>query len=119
MLLIVCTASISQNRFMPWNPDVAIADENITGKIKADDKITSVFSAPQGGAYFMIRAYQIFISPQKGPSCRFRPTCSGYGRIAVLRYGAVMGSFLAGDRLLRCNPYNTPGDDPVPMSIFK
>ena len=67
----------------------------------------------------MIRGFQKFISPQDGPNCRFKPTCSEYGKIAVLKYGALVGAFLAGDRLLRCNPYNAPGDDPVPESLFK
>ncbi len=111
--------SFSENDFKPWNADVAVADENINVGRKYNPGIMNVFSAPAGGAYFMIRGFQIFISPQDGPNCRFKPTCSEYGKIAVLKYGALMGAFLAGDRLLRCNPYNSPGNDPVPESLFK
>ncbi len=110
---------ISQNKFKPWNPEVSVGDENIAGKNKISEKNIKVFGGPQAGAYFMIRLFQIFISPQDGPNCRFSPTCSGYGRIAVLKYGALAGSFLAGDRLIRCNPFNEPGEDPVPEFLFK
>ncbi|MCU0822845.1 MAG: membrane protein insertion efficiency factor YidD [Spirochaetes bacterium] len=79
----------------------------------------NVYSAPQGGAFFLIRFFQIFISPQDGPGCRFKPTCSHYGKHAVLRYGSLLGSILAGERLLRCNPYSPPGPDPVPQRIFE
>ena len=111
--------SFSQEKNMPWNADVSLADDNIKIKKLNDKQIVNVFNAPQGCAYFLIRAFQIFVSPQDGPNCRFHPTCSAYGKIAVLRYGAVIGGFLAGDRLLRCNPYNKPGDDPVPKTLFK
>ncbi|OHD63165.1 MAG: membrane protein insertion efficiency factor YidD [Spirochaetes bacterium RBG_13_51_14] len=65
-----------------------------------------------------IRAFQIWISPQDGPSCRFRPTCSAYGKIAVQKHGAFLGAILVGDRILRCNPFSKPRDDPVPDIIF-
>ena len=114
LLFIFCIESFSQDRFSPWNPDVSIADENLTINKKREAQIVKVFNAPAGGAYFIIRGFQKIISPQDGPNCRFNPTCSEYGKIAVLRYGALLGAFLAGDRLLRCNPYNAPGLDPVP-----
>ncbi|MBN2041904.1 MAG: membrane protein insertion efficiency factor YidD [Spirochaetes bacterium] len=66
----------------------------------------------------MIRAFQKFISPQDGPNCRFHPTCSRYGKVAVLRYGAFIGALLAGDRIIRCNPFTPPGEDPVPDTLF-
>ncbi|MDY6933197.1 MAG: membrane protein insertion efficiency factor YidD [Spirochaetota bacterium] len=78
----------------------------------------NVYNSPQGGTYFLIRFFQIVISPQDGPSCRFHPTCSNYGRIAILRFGAIIGAMLAGDRIIRCNPYSAPGEDPVPESII-
>jgi uncharacterized protein len=46
--------------------------------------------------------------------CRFHPTCSAYGREAILRYGWPRGTFLAGARILRCNPLSKGGEDPVP-----
>jgi putative membrane protein insertion efficiency factor len=46
--------------------------------------------------------------------CRFHPTCSAYGREAILRYGLPRGAFLAASRIVRCNPFAKGGDDPVP-----
>jgi uncharacterized protein len=46
--------------------------------------------------------------------CRFHPTCSAYGREAILRYGWPRGTVLAGARILRCNPFTKGGEDPVP-----
>lgn len=62
---------------------------------------------------FVIRFYQRFISPLLGPRCRFYPSCSQYALQAVQKYGAIRGSYLAVWRLLRCNPFNPGGYDPV------
>lgn len=63
----------------------------------------------------LITFYRRHISPMKGvSSCRFIPTCSEYAYIAVERYGAIKGGFLAVRRLLRCHPLCKGGYDPVP-----
>jgi len=63
----------------------------------------------------LIRFYQIVISPALPPdTCRFYPTCSHYGYQAIYKYGAIKGTGMAIWRLLRCNPYNDGGFDPVP-----
>ena len=63
----------------------------------------------------LIRLYQKTIS-QALPSgtCRFYPTCSHYGYQAIYKYGAIKGSLMAAWRVLRCNPFNPGGFDPVP-----
>jgi putative membrane protein insertion efficiency factor len=61
----------------------------------------------------LIRGYQRGISPALPPSCRFQPTCSEYGFEAIYRYGAIRGGLLTGWRLMRCNPFNRGGYDPV------
>ncbi|HEY9593663.1 MAG TPA: membrane protein insertion efficiency factor YidD [Spirochaetia bacterium] len=63
---------------------------------------------------FLITVYQKLISPGLPPSCRFVPTCSQYAKEAVLKYGALKGSYLAVRRLLRCHPFHAGGYDPVP-----
>ena len=63
---------------------------------------------------FLIRFYRGFLSPLKPPSCRYIPTCSEYAMIAVEKYGAAKGSFLAIKRILRCHPFHEGGYDPVP-----
>jgi putative membrane protein insertion efficiency factor len=61
----------------------------------------------------LIRIYQIFISPWLPNTCRFYPTCSQYAIDAVGKYGPLGGSFRAVWRVLRCNPWNPGGYDPV------
>ena len=58
------------------------------------------------------------ISPQDGPNCRFEPVCSAYGKHALEKHGLILGLMLAGDRVIRCNPYNPPGKDPCPDTIY-
>ena len=63
----------------------------------------------------LIRLYQKVISPALPENtCRFYPSCSRYGFEAVKKHGAIKGSFLAIYRILRCNPFNPGGYDPVP-----
>ena len=62
----------------------------------------------------LLAVYRRWISPLKGPSCRFVPTCSGYAVEAVQRHGAMRGSWLTLRRLLRCHPFCEGGFDPVP-----
>lgn len=45
--------------------------------------------------------------------CRFRPTCSEYAIEAIRKYGIIRGGFKAFWRILRCNPWNKGGWDPV------
>lgn len=60
-----------------------------------------------------IRIYQKFISPLFPPSCRFTPTCSQYAVEALKKHGIVKGSIKSIWRILRCNPFNKGGYDPV------
>ena len=63
---------------------------------------------------WIIRAYQLLVSPWLGPRCRFYPSCSCYAHAAIEKHGAVRGGWLALRRLLRCHPFNEGGYDPVP-----
>jgi uncharacterized protein len=63
----------------------------------------------------LIRLYQKIVSPTlPAGSCRFYPTCSHYGYQAIYKYGAIKGSLMAAWRIIRCNPFNRGGFDPVP-----
>lgn len=62
----------------------------------------------------LIRFYQRYVSPGLPPSCRFYPTCSHYTYQAIERYGVVKGGWLGIKRILRCQPWNPGGYDPVP-----
>jgi uncharacterized protein len=63
----------------------------------------------------IIRGYQKTISPALPPdTCRFYPSCSHYGYQAIYKYGAIKGGLMAAYRIVRCNPFNPGGFDPVP-----
>jgi uncharacterized protein len=62
----------------------------------------------------LIRLYQMTLSKALPPSCRFEPSCSRYTYQAIERYGFFRGSWLGFKRILRCNPFNPGGYDPVP-----
>jgi putative membrane protein insertion efficiency factor len=68
-----------------------------------------------------IRWYQATFSPDHGPQkhrypygyCRFTPTCSEYGYAAIEKYGVLKGGVMTLWRIMRCNPWNKGGYDPV------
>ena len=61
----------------------------------------------------LIRFYQKFISPMKGQTCRFYPTCSEYSAQAIQKYGLTKGSWKAIKRISKCHPFHPGGHDPV------
>jgi putative membrane protein insertion efficiency factor len=61
-----------------------------------------------------VRWYQVWISPNLMPSCRFAPSCSAYAVEALTVHGAIRGLGLTAWRLLRCAPWHPGGWDPVP-----
>lgn len=67
----------------------------------------------------LIRFYQRYISPMKGPCCRFIPTCSEYAVLSIERFGAFRGVILSTRRILRCHPLCPGGYDPVPETYPK
>lgn len=71
-------------------------------------------------ASFLLFAYKRVLSPLLRAlpgvqgACCFQPTCSEYAAIALAEHGVLRGSALALWRILRCNPFNRGGFDPVP-----
>ena len=61
----------------------------------------------------ILRFYKKFISPALPDSCRFYPTCSEYAATSVEKYGVLKGSIKSIYRIIRCNPFNKGGYDPV------
>jgi len=68
-----------------------------------------------------VKGYQVLISPFFPASCRFYPTCSSYSIQALKKHGVLKGTFLSVNRIIRCNPFNPGGVDPVPeeFTFFK
>ena len=57
--------------------------------------------------------YQYLISPLFPGSCRFKPTCSEYAKLAILKYGFFKGIILGLKRLSKCHPWGGTGYDPI------
>lgn len=63
---------------------------------------------------FLIRIYQVTLSPVFGQHCRYEPTCSNYAIEALQKHGIFHGGWLGLKRLVSCNPWHEGGYDPVP-----
>ncbi len=64
-------------------------------------------------AISVLKFYKKYISPFLPSRCRFYPTCSEYAMDAINKYGILKGSIKSIYRILRCNPFNKGGYDPV------
>jgi len=65
-------------------------------------------------AIFLVRGYQLLLSPLLGNNCRFHPTCSEYAIEALRAHGVMRGLWLTVRRIGRCHPWGGAGHDPVP-----
>lgn len=75
----------------------------------------TIWNLPRILLLALIRLYQMTVAKGLPPNtCRFYPSCSHYGYQAVYKYGVFKGSAMATWRVLRCNPFNPGGYDPVP-----
>ncbi len=63
---------------------------------------------------FLIKIYQLFISPFLGKNCRFYPSCSQYSIEAIETHGLLKGIKLMVLRLSKCHPFSNGGVDYVP-----
>ena len=77
---------------------------------------------PRRAGQILIVIYQRTLSLDHGPLarfypyrvCKFHPTCSDYGYVAVGRFGLLKGGWMTVKRILRCNPWSLGGVDEVP-----
>lgn len=84
------------------------------GRIKI---YTIAQKAVKGLLIGIIYAYRTLISPVLPQSCRFYPSCSAYSIEALKKHGVLKGIILTIYRILRCNPFNSGGHDPVPVTF--
>ncbi|HVP35840.1 MAG TPA: membrane protein insertion efficiency factor YidD [Terriglobales bacterium] len=61
----------------------------------------------------LIRIYQNTLGMVFPPSCRFYPSCSEYSIQAFRTFGIFKGTWISIYRVLRCNPFNPGGYDPL------
>ena len=74
-------------------------------------KITKIIAIP---FIWIVRFYQVAISPYTPASCRYEPTCSNYALEALKIHGLFSGGILAVRRIFSCHPWSKGGYDPVP-----
>lgn len=63
---------------------------------------------------WFVKGWRRFVSPSYGDVCKFYPSCSEYGLVALETHGAIKGVALIVRRLLRCHPWSKGGFDYVP-----
>ena len=74
-------------------------------------RITQIIAIP---FIWIVRFYQVAISPYTPATCRYTPTCSHYTIEALQKHGILRGGWLALKRIFSCNPWGGQGYDPVP-----
>ena len=72
----------------------------LTAPLRAEELGTSTV---QNGGLLLLRFWSNVISPVDGPRCGYYPTCAGYAKAAIQKYGMVKGTIMASERLQRCN----------------
>lgn len=91
------------------------SDHEYPNEPKLRDLPVRLTTLPRILGLALIRLYQkTFSRALPANTCRFYPTCSHYGYQAIYKYGLLKGSVMAIWRVLRCNPFNPGGYDPVP-----
>lgn len=62
-------------------------------------------------AVAVIDQYRAHVSPKiaRFTRCRFKPSCSAYGREAILKYGLWRGGAKTAARIARCGPWTPAG----------
>lgn len=89
-------------------------DHDYASEPRLRDLPPSVGNLPRFVLLALVRLYQFTLSRLLPPgTCRFYPSCSHYGYQAIYKHGVIKGSLLAAWRVLRCNPFNPGGYDPV------
>jgi uncharacterized protein len=90
------------------------SNQEYSNEPRLRDLPRNIFVLPRLSLLLLIRLYQTVVSPAlPADTCRFYPSCSHYGYQAIYKYGAVKGSWMAILRVMRCNPLNPGGYDPV------
>lgn len=85
-----------------------------TAVLDAYGMTKQLFSFMKTILVFVVRAYQVMLSPYLPNSCRYTPTCSQYMIEAVQKHGAWKGGWMGLKRIGRCHPWGGHGHDPVP-----
>jgi putative membrane protein insertion efficiency factor len=83
----------------------ALAVSSGQSKYPADTLLTSKkVSIIKKVGILPIAVFQRFSYNADGFNCQYYPSCSNYGAQAIRDYGLLRGSFMASERIVRCNP---------------
>lgn len=94
------------------NPELHLHDYPNEPRLR--DMPRTIWNLPRIALLGFIRLYQMTLAKGLPPNtCRFYPSCSHYGYQSIYKYGVFRGSAMATWRVLRCNPFNPGGYDPV------
>ncbi len=63
---------------------------------------------------YIIKLYQITVSPILGNNCRYNPTCSTYCIKCFEQHNILYAMYLGIKRIISCHPFGGSGYDPVP-----
>ncbi len=85
--------------FGPWGQDAYVPYKN------PKNSRTKPTEALRVSLEASITFFQKTLSPQDGPVCRFRPSCSTFGKRAVRKNGVLEGLLQTADRLMRDHPW--------------
>jgi putative membrane protein insertion efficiency factor len=90
-------------------------EQEVQGDPPLSDLPMNILHLPRWLVLALIRLYQkTFSRTLPADTCRFYPSCSHYSYQAIYKYGVIKGGLMAAWRVLRCNPFNRGGFDPVP-----
>ena len=63
---------------------------------------------------WLIKLYQKIPGPWHN-NCKFQPSCCNYAIGVLNEFGFFLGSYLMIKRIIKCNPWNKGGYDPIPV----
>ncbi len=112
LLLVLLLTGSALNAY--WDGEWDITPVNDRYSPEALNKaLAGETSVPKILALGLIRLYQLTLSGKTGGECNFYPSCSRYGFTAVKKFGAIKGSIMAIDRIMRCNWYAYTAGYPI------
>lgn len=69
--------------------------------------------------HWLVRAYQLVLSPYLGGRCRFVPSCSNFALQCFEEMPAGRAALVSFQRICRCHPLGGHGYDPVSLHLKK
>lgn len=96
----------------------AVNNDEYASEPKIRDMRIGLSTLPVWFGCVLVRVYQATLSKMlPSNTCRFYPSCSHYAYQAIYKYGLIRGGTMGVWRVMRCNPFNPGGFDPVPQEL--